>query len=486
MRVFQASRISGAHLLPILSLAAILTTSCAAEHYEPKPITPVATAASIESRTLYDEGLHAFIAKALGHPVTWPPPQWDLRLLTLAAFYFNPSLAVARAQVQTAEAGIVTARMRPNPVLAFSPGVPSPYLIGLSLAFPVRTAGKRGYQIELAKSLSQVAAFNLAEAAWRVRGSVRTALLNYLFAGHNLNLSQSQEQLWSTRVTRLRDQLTVGEIPRTQVDTARIALLNARLAARTARGRVLETKAALAAAIGIPVSGLQKATLTWPDLQQIPSIAGLSARQIQRDAVLNRLDVRRALAEYRTTQNALQLEVARQYPNVQLGPGYEYEEQQNYFAPLFSVSLPIFNRNQGPIAQAEARRREAAASFLAAQASVIAQSEQALAQYRASYTESRTAQAVLANLRHVRVPMTRQEVRVGETDWLSLNSVLLERSAAAQVWVNSLFQTQAALGLLEQAVQKPLEPADTTPLVLRAAAKWKETRDERRETRENK
>jgi cobalt-zinc-cadmium efflux system outer membrane protein len=448
----------------------ILIAGCApAQRYRPQPLSMVETAASIESRTLYDHGLRAFITKALGHPIVWPPEAWDLRMLTLAAFYFNPSLAVARAQVQTAQAGIVTARMRPNPVLAFSPGVPSPYLVGLSLAFPIVTDHKREYQVEAAKNLSDVAKLNLAEAAWKVRSSVRSALLNYLVAGHNFGLTDSEEKLLSTRLTRLSEQLTAGEIPRSQIETAQIALLNARLAESTAQGRILETRSALAAAIGIPVAGLQNARFTWPDLQQLPSMAALSTIKIQRDAVLNRLDVRRALAEYSAAQNALRLEIAREYPNFQLGPGYEYEERQSYFAPVFSIPLPIFNRNQGPIAQAKARRREAAANFLAVEANVIARSEQALAEYRANYDESQTAQAVLASLRNVRVPLVRQEVRVGETDWLSLNAVFLQRSAAAQVWVNSIFQAQAALGQLEQAVQRPLEAADTVPLVLRTA-----------------
>jgi outer membrane protein, heavy metal efflux system len=453
----------------IAYVAVVLMAGCGpAQRYRPQPLSPAETAARIESRTLYDQGLRSFIMEALGHPMAWPPEAWNLRLLTLAAFYFNPSLAVARAQVQTAQAGLVTARMHPNPVLEFSPGVPSPYLVGLSLAFPILTAHKRGYQIEAAEHLREAAKLNLAGAAWKVRSRVRAALLNYLIAGHNFSLADSQEQLLSTRLTRLSQQLTAGEISRTQVDTSRIALLNAGLAKSTAQGRILEAKSALAAAIGIPVTGLQDARLTWPDLQHVPSMAPLSARKLQRDAVLNRLDVRRALAEYSAVQNRLQLEIARQDPNLQLGPGYEYEQGDNYFQPLLSIVLPVFNRNQGPIVRAEARRREAAANFLAVEANVIAQSEQALAGYRAKYDESQTAQAVLANLRNVRVPLIRQEVTVGETDWLSLNAVFLQRSAAAQVWVNSIFQAQAALGQLEQAVQKPLEPADTVPLVLRA------------------
>src|SRR6202790_2661995 len=108
---------------------------------------------------------------------------------------------------------------------------------------------------------------------------------------------------------------------------------------------------------------------------------------MQRDAVVNRLDVRRSLAQYAAAEDDLQLEIAKQYPDVQIGPGYTYEEKNNFFTLGVSTTLPIFNRNQGPIAEAEARRKEAAASFLEKQAQVIAAVERALAVYTATLKE---------------------------------------------------------------------------------------------------
>jgi cobalt-zinc-cadmium efflux system outer membrane protein len=457
-----------AQLLPILSLAAILTTGCAAEHYEPKPITPVATAASIESRTLCDEGLHAFIAKALRHPVTWPPKQWDLRLLTLAAFYFNPQIQVARDQVAFAQAGEVTAAMRPNPSLSFSPGVPSPYLIGLSFLVPVVTAGKRGYQIQAARNLSEAAKLNLAQTAWNVRSTVRTALINELAAEHANAVLRSEVQLREGRVTRLGEQVTAGEIATPVVTASRVNLLNAQLALQASEGQVAQTRAALAAAIGLPVIGLQGAQFAWPELNQLPSLTSLAPAVIQRDAVLNRLDVRQALVVYRAAQSNLQLQIARQHPDFDIGPGYQFEEGHSYFAPSFGITLPIFNRNQGPIAQAEAARKQAADNLLVIQAQAIAQSEQALARYRAAYQQFQKAQSVLVSFRDIQLPMTRGAVNAGETDWLTLNTVLLQRSAAAQVWVNSLLQAQTGLGQLEAAVERPLEPGDAVPFIIPA------------------
>ena len=450
----------------LFAFTLVMAAGCRFQAYHPAPIAPAQTAARLESRTLQDPGLRQFIEKSMNGSVRWPPKAWDLRLLMVAAFYFNPGLETARAQVATAQAAIITAGMRPNPTLSVSPGIPSPYLFDLGFAIPVVTAGKRKYQVKSAKNLSEAARLSLAQAVWTMRSGVRAALLNVMVDERSQSLWRVEERLQSERVTRLARRLEAGEIARPVVDSARVDLLNSRLAARAAEGRAAQTRAALAAAIGIPLAGLQNARFDWPAFDQLPPATSLSALQIQRDAVLNRLDVRLALAQYSSAEAALQLQIARQHPDIDIGPGYQFEEGHSFFLPTLSVTLPIFNRNQGPIAEAEARRKQAADNLLATQALVIAESEQALVQYRAAYAQLKDAQQALENLRHVQEPMARQQVAAGEVDWLSLNTVLLQGSAAAQARLNSIFQTQAALGALEGAIQKPLEPEDRMPLAL--------------------
>lgn len=445
---------------------ALALTGCAVQRYRPVPLTPAQTVAKLESRTLQDDGLRQFVETVLGHSIAWPPKKCDLRFLTLAAFYFNPDLAVARAQVETAKAGIQTARMRPNPVLDLSPGIPSPYLIGLGLAFPIITAGKRGYEIQYAKHISAQAEFTLAELAWKVRGQVRSALLSYLLDEHNAAVAKAAEQLQQARVTRVSEQLQVGEISRPELETTRAGLLDAQITRRAAEGRLTPARAALAAAIGIPSAVLDGVQLDWQNFEDVPALSVLTKTEIHGEAVLNRLDVRRALADYQAAQSNLQLEIARKIPNFQLGPGYQYEERQSYFTTSVSVELPIFNHNEGPIAQAEAQRKQAAANLTATQANMIAQCEQAFAQYRADYEVLQAAQAARANFQRAQVPMARRSLQAGESDWLSLNSVLLQSSAAEKTWIDSVFQTQAVLGQLEDAIQKPLEPEDSVPMVL--------------------
>jgi outer membrane protein TolC len=453
-------------LRTIITCAALLMAACApVQRYRPAPISPAQTASSLEARTLLDPALRQFIERQSGSEVsTWPPPAWGLRLLTLAALYFSPAMSASRARVAAAEAAITTAGARPNPTLSLTPGVPSPYLLGLDFAVPVETAGKRGYRVEEAKDLSEAARFDLAETAWKVRSGVRAALLEGFMAEHVLDLAHSQERLRETALDRLEQRFTAGEIKRPDVDSARLELLNARMAARAAEGHVFETEAALAGAIGIPASGLEGIQFSWVAWEHPPNVQSLSPPLIQREAVLNRLDVRRALAEYSAAQAALQLEIAKQHPDIEIGPGYQLEERNSFFTVGLAVTLPLFNRNQGPIAEAEARRKEAAARFLATQAQVIAQSEAALARYRTAFLEVQQTETALDQLHDTIEPMVRRNVAEGESDWLSLNGVLLQGSTAASVRLGALYRVQVALGQMEDAVERPLESGNIAPL----------------------
>jgi len=95
-------------------------TGCAIERYRAAAIVPAETATSFESRNLSDAGLHSFVEKSLGQPMSpWPPKLWDLQTLSLTGLYFSPEMQAGRARLAEAAAAIVTAGARPNPVFDF-------------------------------------------------------------------------------------------------------------------------------------------------------------------------------------------------------------------------------------------------------------------------------------------------------------------------------------------------------------------------------
>ncbi len=461
-------KIAIAIMLPLV----VFASGCAPYRYHAAPVSPPALAASLEARSLDDFGLRSWMHQAAGfQSSSWPLATWDLHALTLAAYYFSTDMDVARAKAAVASAAIKTAAMKPNPSVSADSGyetaAESPYLLGFNFSLPIETAGKRGYRIAEAEHLSAASRIQIAEMAWTVRSRVRMALADLVYARQAVVVLRKETALQSEYVELLDARLRAGEIPLPEVTTARIDLSNLRQALRAAEGQMGTARAALAAAVGIPLSGLTGKSVNWDEAGGPPAPDALPAWSVRMAAVENRLDVQHALEQYKAAQSSLQLEIARQYPDINLGPGYAYEEGVHLISLQMGAVLPLRNHNEGPIAEAEAQRKAAGAELLATQSAVISQTDQALARYDAAY-------AVLQAARHSAAEAEQQSrtadqwLKAGETDTLMAVSADIQFAVAERAQLDALHQTQLALGLLEDALERPIDP-NTAPALPKTA-----------------
>jgi len=451
----------------VLGLAACTTTQ-----YRPKPLSPEAQAAALEARSLNADELRRFVQTNVRvPPASWPPEAWQPDHLTLAAIYYNPDLRTARARLKSAEAAIITAGARPNPSIHVGPGYSSspesPLFLESAFDLPIETGGKRGYRILQATRQAESARLQLAEAGWQVAVRVRGALLGVMIAERGLALLQEEENIRTDLVHSTELLVQAGELPVPELTSARIEFTSVSLQARAAEGQLQQARTDLAAVIGIPDSALAGIQVSWPDFDHPPGDQAITAESIQRTAVLHRLDLQRSLADYAAAEAGLRIEVAKQYPDIQLGPGYNFEEGHNNYFLGFSATLPIFNKNQGPIAQAEAERERVAAEFQALQLQVIGQSRSALVGYRYALAQLAQADRLVAQQAE-RERLARNTFNRGETDRLSLTGSLLQTVTTARARLDALNRAQVALGNLENAVQRPLDPAWQIPLLPRA------------------
>ncbi|MBV8880637.1 MAG: TolC family protein, partial [Planctomycetaceae bacterium] len=352
-----------------MAAALLLLAGCSGP--DPRPLDPERSEAEFRSRRLDDPELLAWL-EAQG--VRRPAP-WTLDSLTLAAFYFHPDLDVARARLVGVRAGETTAAEVPNPVLSANlekvigsaPFGTSPWVYGFNLQMPLDFLWKRGYRMDEARARSQGARLELAEAGWQARRRVRAALLEVVLRGREIELRTRDRALRGNASAAAALLLSTGEASRLEADRARIEETGSLLALEELRGTAQSARAALASAVGLPLAGLGTEAVEWPTLDAPPELP----EGLQEAGLLNRLDVRRALAEYAAAEAVLGFELAKRYPDVTLGPGYLFDQGDRKFTIGLSVSLPIFNQNGGPIAEAEARRQESAARFLAIQAHAI-------------------------------------------------------------------------------------------------------------------
>lgn len=441
-----------------LGLAALMltgVTGCAT--YQPKDLAPAATQAQLESRTLGDAGLKVFLT---AHGLPAEAGSWDLARLTLAAFHFNPDLELARAQLLEAEARVRSAEARPNPTFSFTPGYNrdsvagvTPWILDYALGIPLELAGKLTYRTAEARQQAETARLEVARIAWTVRAGVRRALSGLHAAEATADLWRNQMPL-ITRAAQLVDlQVKAGEVSPLAVAQARVAVTQAELAARESERGLATARSRLAETIGVPLTALAGVTLSYRGLDE-PS-APLDLAEARRWAAQNRSDLLAALSAYAATQSALQGEIARQYPDLSFGPGYQLDQGEGKWSLALGVTLPVFHQNQGPIAAAEARREVAAARFLALQNRALAEVDRAAAYYGASLADLATLKTLRANLEQQARTIQAQQA-AGETSRLDLTRAQLELAVSARTELEVQLRVETSLGTLEDAVQRPL------------------------------
>jgi len=448
-------------LRQVFYLCFIILLAAGCVRFQPKPITASKVLDDFEARRLDAPELRNFLFTKQSLK-EWPPQSWNLHALTLAAFYYHPDLDVARAQWGVAQAGRITAGERPNPIGSVLVGYNSttpvsevtPWIPEGALEIPIETAGKRGYRISQARHLSEAARLKIFSVAWEVRSRLRQALLDLYAAREMESLFNLQQSIQVENVRILEAQLAVGEVSPAEVTLARIALDNSRLAALDAANQSVSARVHLADALGVPVKALDGAALSFDELGQVRS--DLPSNEIRRRALVNRADILSALSEYEAAQSALRLEIAKQYPDINLGPAYQLDQTDNKWTLGLSLILPVLSRNKGPIAEAEARRAESAARFLALQARVIGEIESATAASRSAVEKVKATDDLLANLQKQEAS-AKARFELGDISRLELLGIQLELASSALARLDALVKAQQAIGELENAIQSPLD-----------------------------
>jgi len=441
-----------------------LLAACA--HYAPEPLSPDRTAFQLAARRLDDPGLKDFLQKNLGREVAqWPLAQWNLDELTLAAFYFHPALEVARVQWLAARAGETTAAARLNPSVTVNPsydsGIPgnySPWIVPVTFDVPIETAGKRGKRIAEAIQVSESARWSFVSAAWQIRSGVRTALESLKMAERRHAVLKEQVAVQEKIVTLLKQRFAVGEISQPELTLAEIALNRSQLDLAATEAARADARSRFAESLGVPqgaVAGLHTEFDFSPVLQTKTEVA--AARDL---ALRGRADVLAALADYAAAEADLSLQVARQYPDLHLGPGYAWNNGNagdNQWSLGLTLELPILDQNQGPIAEAKARRQLQSAKFLALQAQIIAQTDRAVAGLEAARAQQRLNRVQRDEARH-QLNSVKDQVKAGAGEPLDLLSAQLEFYTTELAGLDGENLLATAVGELEDALQQP-EPA---------------------------
>ncbi|OIR04464.1 outer membrane efflux protein [mine drainage metagenome] len=440
----------------------ILLAACSFQQYAPKAIDTAAITKKIESKNPAGEPFHQYLLDN-GYPANiFPLQQWGLDELTYCALFFHPSLDVARAQWHAAELSEVAASKRLTPSISGHIAHSNqanqdirPFAFGLSIDIPTDLTNKRDIRIENAHHLSQAAKLGIAQIAWDLRNQVAQSLYEYQQNQKMVTLLLNEQEIRHGIVALYQKRVSLGAASNIELSTAKLQLQTSTTELNTWQRNQLVTLSKLANNLGLPLSQVKSlnlidGTLSQPLQQTLPQ-----PDELQTTALLNRLDIRIALERYAAAEARLKLEIAKQYPDIVISPGYAYEFGDKIWSLNLSSLLTLLNKNKVAIDEATQLREVEAAQFEALQTKVISDTNIADASVLQAKQSLDNQQALLIQQQQNTQRMERR-FAAGEIDRLELSYSKLESNVAEKNVVLATFQYKSAINQLENTLQQPL------------------------------
>src|SRR5258707_5602558 len=316
------------------------------------------------------------------------------------AVQHNLSLLAARSSLTIADAQMITARLRPNPVASFSAdhldllgtgfnaeNNAGPIEIAGRVDLPIERAGKRDARIALAAAMKTEAEAQFADAVRTLRQDVTLAWVDVAAAQATRALVADTLRTYEdlSRVNRAR--VTAGSIAPFEATRSEVAMLQFRATAVRADLDLATATAKLRVLLGRPPGDpLQLAeTLAAFRSPSTDRAADDDAERIEALAMRSRPDLR--ALQFAQARTVADLRLQQALGHVDYVVGAEVRRQQgiagqgNSLGFFFSTPLPLLNRNQGEIARAGAEGQQAERQIAARRAQISADVRRPLHQY---------------------------------------------------------------------------------------------------------
>lgn len=435
---------------------------CACGRFQPYTATPIAAMDEPErfqGRSLDDSGLARLLTvqdAALTDASAWTPRQ-----LALAAVYFHPSLREAAAAVTAAKAAEITAGAPPDVSASAEvsraartdEGKSTPWSVTLTTGLTFETGGKRSARIARARAFSLASLLRLEATGWQIGSAAERAAVRAVGADRELADAESERSALAELVGLVRARYAEGRVSLADVAQAEQEARAATVAvAQLARQRT-EARLDLSRTLGTPLRAVDSLVLTAGSLRACDGSAGMRFDTVDAVALRARADVGAAIAAYAVAEADLRVEVARQYPDLTIGPGIAWD--QGVMRWILSVGTPGIARGlqRGPIAEARARRAVEAARVASLQDSVLIAVDSAVAVCRDASREVLATRALITtteeSLRLARAAYQRGETGRTEVAFAELALLRARRAGhlAAQRALDSAVAVEAASGV---------------------------------------
>jgi len=325
-------------------------------------------------------------------PTEAAPDTLTMRAALLRALRDSPRLPDSSLELRAREAESLQAGLLPNPAVTtevedFAGGGSrngfNASQTTVSLAQLIELGGKRAARVRLADANADLARWDFESMRMDVLATAAKAFVAALAAQDKLALTDDLRRIAESSVAAVARTVQSGAASPVEEGRAKVLLSQVQIE-REQRARELDqARLALAASWGSTVPSFldvigdladvrqpEPLDELWLDVERNPDLARWNTELEQRSATLS-------LAE------------AQAIPDVTVSAGGRYYQDEGTagVVALFSIPLPVFNRNQGAIEAAQSRLDRAKVEQRIVDVSIRSGVAQAYQQLRAAYAQ---------------------------------------------------------------------------------------------------
>jgi len=367
-------------------------------------------------------------------PPKEPEGPLTLRHAIGLALLGNPALAASSWDTRIAEARTLQARLRPNPEVEAGledfAGMGALSGFGaaeatLSLGLLVELGGKRAKRVRLVQLAEGLAAWDYEARRLDALTDTAKAFVEVLAVQERASLGKELLAIAEEELRDVAERVRTGKVAPLEADKARVARAASQIALEKAQRELAGARKRLAALWGSTTPSFERAEGRLDTLAPLPPAERLEALAAQNP------DVARWAAETEQREAALALEKAKRLPDLSLSGGIKHAQETLDQALTLGLGspLPLFDRNQGGVLEAEhslakAQAEQRAAALRAHAALATAYQELASAHAEATILNGQTLPAARAAFEAARTGY--QQGKLAYLDVLDAQRTLFE------------------------------------------------------------
>jgi cobalt-zinc-cadmium efflux system outer membrane protein len=382
------------------------------------------------------------------------PPRLTLQSALELADKQNLDLVAVRRRRAVALAGIQIARQRPNPTLNFSALRDAPHE-GLFFTQPLELGPKRKRRIEVARQEGVLTDTGIAALARQVRRSTREAFYRALLARAETERLRGVLQLAERLKQIAQQRFEAGDVAQLEVIQAALGVARARADYQVAQQRERVSLSQLNALLNEPASTAWELAGSLADPPPETPLAELLRRATQSNPELQRLS-----QEQKVEQTRRELLKAERIPDLDLELGTDFNSPGDFRVgprSQLSLTLPLYARNQGQIAQSLASQQVLENETAAAARAVEGRVEAGYFDLQAQQTQVELYRDQLLPVARQAEGLAEESYRAGKVGILAVVEAQRSVQDADRSYLESLFTLQSLFAALEETVGEPLD-----------------------------